>query len=168
MASSSTVQSASAIRDLRLREQFFPGVEELLFDTTTKGYGPLPIMIRKVLRHINGPALRVLIYLYTRSSKYRICYPTVDEIAEELGIHRKNITEPLKALEKIHLIKTHSAGGKRYYLILDPRVAIDHLVQSGQIKDEELFMTNELARELKQAPFQKGSASPKTAGRTKP
>jgi hypothetical protein len=53
----------------------------------------------------------------------------------------------------MRLIATHSAGGKRYYLILDPRVAIEHLVQIGQIKDDELFMVNELARELKQPTF---------------
>ena len=88
-------QSASKDRDLRLREQFFSGIEPKLFDTASKGYGPLPIMVRKVLRHISGPELRVLIYLYTRASKYRICYPTMDEIANELGLHRKNLSAPL-------------------------------------------------------------------------
>jgi DNA-binding MarR family transcriptional regulator len=141
-------------RDLRLRQQFFPDIGELLFDTASKGYGPLPILLRKVLRHISGPELRVLIYLYTRASKYRICYPTMEEIAEELDIHRKNLAAPLKALEKTRLIATHSAGGKRYYVILDPRVAIQHLVDAGTIKGDELFMINELARELKQKPFQ--------------
>jgi hypothetical protein len=140
-------------RDLRLRDQFFPDAETVIFDTTSKGYGPLPILLRKLLRHLSGPELRVLIYLYTRSSKYRICYPTLEEVAEELDINRKNLTVPLRNLEKIRLISTHSAGGKRYYLVHDPRVAIEHLVHTGEIDGEELFMINELARELKQPLF---------------
>ena len=83
-------------RDLRLREQFFPNMEALLFDTASKGYGPLPIMLRKVLRHLSGPELRVLIYLYTRSSKYRICYPTVEEIAEELEVSPRTVKRDLR------------------------------------------------------------------------
>lgn len=153
MVTKSDEQSVPKDRDLRLRQQFFPDCEARIFDTTTKGYGPLPIMLRKVLRHLSGPELRVLMYLYTRSSKYRICYPTLDEVAEEVGVHRKNLGKPIKGLEKKRLIETHQAGGKKYYLILNPRVAIEHLVQTGEIKDDELFMINELARELNQKPF---------------
>jgi hypothetical protein len=146
-------------RDLRYRQQFFPEAEKVVFDTTTKGYVPLPIMLRKLLRHLSAPELRVLIYLYTRSSKYRICYPTMDEIADELGINRKNLTKPLKNLEKMRLISTHTAGGRRYFLSHDPRVSIEHLVQEGQIEGEELFLINELAGELGQDRF----AAPRAA-----
>src|SRR4051812_24524024 len=88
-----------ADRDLRLREQFFPDAEDLIFDTSSKGYGPLPILLRKLLRHMSAPELRVLVYLYTRASKYRICYPTLEEMAEELDINRKNLAQPIKNLE---------------------------------------------------------------------
>jgi len=140
-------------RDLRLREQFFPDAAEVIFDTSQKGYGPLPIMLRKLLRHMTAPELRVLIYLYTRSGKYRLCYPTLEEMAEELGLNRKNLTQPLKNLEKKRLISTHSVGGRKYFLVHDPRVSTEHLVQAGEIKGDELFMINELARELEQHPF---------------
>lgn len=142
-------------KDLRYRKQFFPNAEDVIFDTTTKGYGPLPILLRKLLRHLTPPEVRVLIYLYTRASKYRICYPTIDEIAEELNLNRKNVTPHLRALEKKKLIQTHAALGKRFFLILDPRVALEHLVQTGVIADTELFMLNELSRELKRKPFKK-------------
>jgi hypothetical protein len=144
-------------RDLRLRDQFFPDAKEKVFDTTTKGYTPLPIMLRKVLRYVSGPELRVLIYLYARASKYRICFPTLEEMSEELGVHRKNLTAPIKKLEQLKLISTHTAGGKRYYLIHDPRVAIEHLVETGEIDGTRLFMVNELAQELGQNEFGKPS-----------
>jgi hypothetical protein len=154
-------ESKPVDRDLRLRDRYFPNAKEVIFDTTTKGYGPLPIMLRKLLRHMKRTELSVLIYLYTRASKYRICYPTLEEIGEEIGLHRKNLAAPIKALEKMRLISTHSAGGKRYYLIHDPRVAIQHLVDQGDIKDDELFMVNELARELKQQFIRQTPVAPK-------
>lgn len=146
-------QDEAIDRDLRLRNQFFPDAKDVIFDTTGKGYGPLPIMLRKVLRHLSGPEVRALLFLYTRAGKYRLCYPTVDEIAEELGLNRKNLTKPIKRLEQLRLISTRFAGGRRYYLIHDPRVAIQHLVENGDITGDELFMINELAQELKQPKF---------------
>jgi hypothetical protein len=152
-------ESGKAIpRDLRLRTQFFPDAEKVIFDTTNKAYGPLPILLRKLLKHVTPPELRLLIYLYTRSSKYRICYPTLEEISDEIGVNRKNLTAPLKKLEAMKLIATHRAGGRRYFLVHDPRVAIQHLVDTGVIKDDELFMTNELASELKQNQFKSSAA----------
>src|SRR3954471_25067534 len=79
--------AAPIAKDLLLRQRFFPDAEQVIFDASTKGYGPLPIMLRKLLRHMKAIELRVLMYLYMRSGKYRICYPTVDEIAEEIGVH---------------------------------------------------------------------------------
>jgi len=146
-------------RDLRYRKRFFPNAEEVIFHTSTKGYAPLPIMLRKLLRHLTPPETRVLIYLYTRASQYRICYPTIDEIAEELGVHRKNVTPHIKSLERKHLIYTRAAGGRKYFLVLDPRVALEAMVASGEIQGEELFMVNELARELKRSVF--GAKKPK-------
>ena len=95
-----------------------------------------------------------MIYLLTRSSKYRLCFPTLEEMSAELGIHRKNLSAPIAKLEELRLISTHSAGGKRYYLIHDPRVAISHLAGTGAIDKDELFLINELAQELKQEPIE--------------
>jgi DNA-binding MarR family transcriptional regulator len=140
-------------RDLRFRKQFFPGAEDEVFDTSTRGFAPLPILLRKLLRHLTAPEVRVLIYLYTRASKFRICYPSIEEMAEELGLHRKNVTPHIKTLEKKKLIRTHTDHGRKYYLLLDPRVAIQRMVSNGEIDDAELFMLNELCRDLKRAPF---------------
>jgi hypothetical protein len=67
-------------KDLRLRKQHFPKAEELVFDRK-RGFVPVPIILRKLLRHMSAPELRVLVYLQTRCSKYFICYPTLEEIA---------------------------------------------------------------------------------------
>ena len=50
-------------KDLRYRRQFFPNVEGLVFDVGEKGFIPLPIILRKLIRHISAPELRVLMYL---------------------------------------------------------------------------------------------------------
>jgi DNA-binding transcriptional ArsR family regulator len=140
-------------RDLRYRRQFFPDAEELVFDTATRGYVPLPILVRKLLRHLTPPEVRVLMYLYMRASKHRICYPPIEEIAEELSLNRKNVTTHLKALERKRLIAAHTAKGRRYFLMLDPRVALQQLVDTGVIIGEELFLLNDLCRELKRDVF---------------
>src|ERR1017187_2326180 len=78
-------------KDLRLRKQHFPKAEDLVFDRK-RGFVPVPIILRKLLRHISAPELRVLVYLQTRCSKYFICYPTLEEIAHDLGLNgRKNL-----------------------------------------------------------------------------
>src|SRR5450759_748189 len=99
-------------KDLRLRQQHFPKAEELVFDTGKRGFVPMPIIMRKLLRQISPPELRVLVYLQTRCSKYFICYPTLEEIAHDLGLNgRKNLTPHLTALEKTKFISTATASG---------------------------------------------------------
>lgn len=141
-------------RDLRLRKQHFPKAEELVFDTAKKGFVPMPIIIRKLMRHISAPELRVLVYLQTRCSKYFICYPTLEEIAHDLGLNgRRNLTPHLAALEKKKFISTATAAGKKFFLVHDPRVAIEHLAQAGKINADELFDINELRQDLNQDPI---------------
>jgi hypothetical protein len=138
-------------KDLRLRKQHFPKAEELVFDRK-RGFVPVPIILRKLLRHMSAPELRVLLYLQTRCSKYFICYPTLEEIAHDLGLNgRKNLTPHLAALEKKKFISTVTASGKKFFLVHDPRVAIEHLVETGEINEDELFDINELRRDLQQA-----------------
>jgi hypothetical protein len=138
-------------RDLRLRKQHFPKADELVFDTGKKGFVPMPIIMRKLMRHISAAELRVLLYLQTRCSKYFICYPTLEEIAHDLGLNgRRNLTPHLKALEKNKFISTTSAAGKKFFLVHDPRIAIEHLVQTGRINKDELFDINGLRSDLNQ------------------
>ena len=66
--------SGQGTKDLRLRKQHFPKAEELVFDRK-RGFVPVPIILRKLLRHMSAPELRVLVYLQTRCSKYFICHP---------------------------------------------------------------------------------------------
>jgi hypothetical protein len=66
---------------------------------------------------------------------------------------RKNLTPHLRALEKNKFISTVNASGKKLFLIHDPRVAIEHLVQIGKINQDELFDINELRRDLNQDPI---------------
>jgi hypothetical protein len=146
-------------RDVRLKKQYFKDADAVIFDTKGAGFVPLPILLRKVLRHLTAPELRLLIYLYTRSSKEQICYPTIDEIAGELDLNRKNLTRPLRELERKRLISTAQASGKIYFLIHDPHVALEHMVKSGEIKGDELFLVNELCRDIKR-PLIPGNSGP--------
>jgi SOS-response transcriptional repressor LexA len=107
--------------------------------------------MRKLMRHLSAPEVRVLVYLQTRCSQYFICYPTLDEIAHDLAMKGpRNVTPHIKALEKKKFIKTASGGGKRYYLVCDPRVPITHLVETGNISEQELFEINQVLRDLNQ------------------
>jgi hypothetical protein len=140
-------------KDLRYRNQFFPGAEKVVFDTARKGFVPLPIILRKILWFLSPPEVRVLVYLALRASKYGICYPTEEEIAHDLGMSgRKNLTPHLRSLEAKHFIKTHTASGKKFFLIHDTRVAIERLAQAGKINDGQLFAINDLLEDLGQAP----------------
>jgi len=138
--------------DLRYRRQFFPDAERLVFNTERRGFVPFPIILRKLMRHLTPPELRVFIYLQLRASRYFICYPTLEEISYELGVNRKNLTPHLKSLEEKRLISTHTAAGKKYFLIHDPRIAIEHLAAQGKLKDEEIFEINDLYQDLHQSP----------------
>lgn len=120
---------------------------------------PLPIIMRKIMRHISAPELRVLIYLQTRCSRYSICYPTLEEMAHELGLAgRRNLTPHIKGLEKKKFIATAHSGGKTFFLVHDPQVAIRHLVESKTMTEGELDEANELLQDLKRDPI---SAKPK-------
>ena len=59
----------------------------------------------------------------------------------------------LRSLEKKHLIKTHTASGKKFFLIIDPRVAIEKLASEGKVNEDHLFEINELLEDLNQEPI---------------
>jgi len=138
-------------KDLRYRRQFFPDADQKVFNTTQKGFVPVPIILRKLLRHLTAPELRVLIYLSLRASKHGICYPTFEEIIHELGLTgKKNLLPHIRSLEEKHFISTHASGGRTFFLVHDPRVSILHLLAEGQISAQERFEINELYADLNQ------------------
>jgi DNA-binding MarR family transcriptional regulator len=139
---------------VRLWKQLFPQSEALVFDTAKKGFVPLPILLRKALRHLSAPELRALIYLSLRASRYGICYPTQEEIAYEVGLDgTKNLQPVLKSLEKMHFISTRMSMGKKYYLVHDPLVGLQKLVNDGVIHGEELTDVNNLCEDLGRSPL---------------
>ena len=151
-------------KDLRYRNSHFPNADALVFDTARKGFVPLPIIMRKLMRHLSSPEFRVLAYLHLRVSKYGICYPTQEEIAFELGLQgTKNLTPYIKKLEAKNLISTKTAMGKKFYLVHDPRHGIQHFVDAGKISDEELDDINHLLADLGQEPVRKNSDTESSA-----
>src|SRR5690349_13254452 len=94
-------------RDLRLQKKCFPEADALVFHTSGRGFVPLPIVLRKLRRHLSQAELRVLVYLQTRCSQYFVCYPPLEEIEHDLGLaSRRNLTPHLRALEKKKFIST--------------------------------------------------------------
>ena len=161
---SNSVAERKKVRDLRLRERYFPEAENLVFETAKSGFVPLPIILRKLMRQLSPPQLRVLVYLQTRCSKYFICYPTLEEIAHDLGLgSRRNLTPHLRELERKKFISTTTGAGKKYFLVHDPRIAIEHLVERDEIDPDQLSEINELLEDLKQEPIR---AKPKTSRST--
>lgn len=147
-------------KDLRYRRQFFPHADSLVFDTKRKGFVPLPIIFRKLMPHLSAAEIRVLVYLQLRASRHGICYPTIDEMVHELGLtSRKNLMPHLESLESKKFIGMATGAGKRFFLIYDPRVPIEHLVETGEISKEELFEINELYKDLGQEPIPTGETS---------
>lgn len=85
------------------------------------------------------------------SKQVRLCYPTYEEIAHDLGLGgRKNLTPHIKALEADGFISTHTSEGKKFYLIHDPVVPIAHLFRSGKLTESGLDEINDLLETLKQ------------------
>lgn len=140
-------------KDLRYIKKLF-GTEVRTFETSKAGFVPLPIIYRKLFRKISAAELRVLVYLCTRASKYSLCYPTYEEIAHDLGLGgRRNLTPHIKALEEKRFISTRSSEGKRFYLIHDPVVPIEHFARTNALTQDELDEINDLYETLKQEPL---------------
>jgi len=139
-------------RDLRYREQHFPGADQLVFKVSEKGFVPVPIILRKTLRYLTSPEVRVLLYLYLRSSRYGICYPSTDEMVHELGLtSKKNLLPHLSSLADKRFISIRSSASRTFYLVHDPRVAINHMAGAGLLREEDVFDINDLYADLGQA-----------------
>lgn len=135
-------------RELRYRSQFFPRAEERVFKTAGGGFVPLPILLRKMFRYLTAADIRILIYIYLRSGQYGLCYPPLDEMAHEIGISRKNLIPRLRQLEEAELIAIRKSGGRNYYLIYDPRIALGKKISEGGVAEEDFLRINELCEDL--------------------
>src|SRR5205085_3513301 len=145
--------------DLRLREQYFPGADKLVFDTDKGGYVPVSILMRKLIRHLTQPELRAYLYLQLRASKNGFCFPSNDEMLDELNLATKKNLEPhLQGLVSKKLISRMPSGKKQYFLVHDPRIAVEHLVATGEINEAELVEINVLLGDLKQKPIRMTAA----------
>ena len=149
------ISQAKIPKDLRYRKLHFPDADAVVFDTARKGFVPLPILLRKLMRHLSAPEFRALVYLHLRVGKYGICYPTQEEMAFELGLGgTKNLVPYLKKLEEKKLISTKISMGKKFYLVHDPRIGLQHLIDTGEMRAEELEELNQLCFDLSQQPFE--------------
>lgn len=138
-------------KELRYRKLYFPNADEVAFSTARKGFVPLPILLRKLIRHLSTPEFRVLVYLHLRAGRYGVCYPTPQEMVFELGLGSpKNLTPYLRSLEQKKLISSKEVLGRTYYLVHDPRVGLQHLADEGTISGEELDSVNELCSDFGQ------------------
>jgi len=159
-----TDQSSRLPRDMRYRNELFPDADNLVFKISEKGFVPVPIIMRKLFRFMSSPETRVLLYLHLRASRYGICYPTVDEIVHELGLtSKKNLLPHIESLTAKRFISVRTSGNRTFYLIHDPRVAMTHLLESGEIKDEDLFEINDLYADLNQTQLSNTSKGQKVA-----
>ena len=66
----------------------------------------------------------------------------------------KNLVPYLRLLESKKLISTRTSMGKKFYLVHDPRIGIQHLIDTGKIVGDELEDLNQLCSDLKQEPFE--------------
>lgn len=138
----------------RVLSEVFPHAGTVVFDTKTKGFVPLPIEFRLLLRHLKLPEVRVLIYLYTRANKEGLCFPTVDEVAHELGVTKKHLPTHMKELERKGFIQSGSKSGRTYYLVHDPAIAIQRLVELGEMNAEQLRDINGLREDIGHDPVE--------------
>ncbi len=144
-------------RQERIRNDVFPGAEGDVFDTATKGFVPVPLEFRYLLRYLTAAETRVLLYLQLRTSKEGICFPTVDEVAHDLGMTPRHVRPHLHDLQEKGFLRMRARGGKTYFLLLDPAVIIRTLVAKNKIGSEELREINNLREDLKRDPIDNDS-----------
>jgi hypothetical protein len=91
-------------------------------------------------------------WYYTGRNRFeKHFYPSTQEMVFELGLgSTKNLTPYLRSLEQKKLISSKDVLGKMYYLVHDPRVALEHFAKDGTISGQELDSVNELCADLGQ------------------
>ena len=138
-------KKARISKDLRYRRRCFPQAAEEVFNPKNRGYIPLPIITRKLLKYLKDSELRVWIYLQLRAGPEFICYPTYDDMLRDCGLRSKGtISKAIKALETNGFIQSYSDDGTRRYLIRDVRLAVSRLNKKGILSVDELEEINDL------------------------
>lgn len=140
-------------RDTRIRDQYFPGAEQLVSSRLKKGFIPVPATLRKVLPHLLPSELRIFIYLSLRANQHGMCDLSYEEMLYELRSTRKSLRRHLDSLVAKKFLSRCASGGKQYFLIHDPRVPIQFLVDDRKISAMELLEINELLLDLGQGPL---------------
>jgi DNA-binding MarR family transcriptional regulator len=144
---------AKATRHERVRNEIFPGGDERVFDTKAKGFVPIPIEFRLLLRYLTPPQIRVLLYLQLRTSKEGLCFPTVEEIAHDIGVGTpKHVRPHLKELERKGFIEIGQKGGRTFFLMREPALILRRLLDLKEISDEQLRDINSLRENLGRDP----------------
>lgn len=150
-------QNTRASRDERIRNELFPESGTQIFDTKTKGFVPVPIEFRLLLRYLSTAQIRVLIYLHLRAGKESLCFPTVEEIAHDIGVNApKHVRPCLSELVRKGFVRTGYKAGRSYYLIHDPAVIIQRLVELKEMSEEELRDMNDLRENIGHHPIEIG------------
>jgi DNA-binding MarR family transcriptional regulator len=141
-------------RHERIRNEAFPDAAGEVFDTKTKGFIPIPIEFRLLLRHLTTAQTRLLLYLHLRSGKEGVSFPTVEEIAHDIGVGTPKHIRPLVTeLERKGFIRTAYKRGRTYYLALDPAIAIRKLIHLSEMSEEQLREMNELRENIGRDPI---------------
>jgi hypothetical protein len=152
---SAAKKKTASDRDERIRKEVFPNSDGQVFDAKTKGFVPLPIEFRLLLRYLTPPQFRVLIYLHLRAGKPGVCYPTIDEIAHDVGVKTaKHVRPLLHALEHRGFIRSGTKGGRTYYLVLDPGVPMVKLLKDGHLTQDAFREINGLREDLGHDPVE--------------
>lgn len=146
-----TVVKPTTARNLRIRQRLFPEAESWVFKNTAGGFVSFPIVFRRLLKHLKPKQLEMLVYLWLRTDKYYLCFPTFDEVASELGLQNTSrVKKTIRELETASLVQTRTNQGRTYFLVLDPRHAIRKLLDERKIEAGEMHEINELLEKLKQ------------------
>ncbi len=156
MPGTSPQGTAGNDRNRRIVKRLFPDADSFVFVNRKGGFVSFPILLRKVLKHLKPTQLELLVYLWLRSDKYSLCYPTPEAIATELG--QQNTTrlkKTLRDLEKLSLIKIKVDQGRMYFLVGDPRHALTKLHKERTIGSAEIDEANDLLEMLKLPPIAK-------------
>jgi len=148
-----------ATRDERIRNDLFGGDTDIVFDTKSGGFVPLPFEFRLLLRFLTLAELRVLVYLHLRSGREGISFPTPEEIGHDIGVRNAKHVRPLLGqLERKGFIRTGQKGGRMYYLVLDPAVPIRRLLELKAMSTEQLRDVNDIRESVGRDPVEYGDA----------
>jgi hypothetical protein len=137
----------------RLRERLWPDAETITFDQTHRGFSPLPLVFRVLIRafrqdqdFLKRGDFLVLTALYTfREGPLNMVAPDLDELAYTLGLSsRHKVTEPLARLRDMGFLREGKDGLRTWYLLCDPVHAIPQLHARGLLTLDDLHRVNDI------------------------